>query len=264
LEYNGDKAAAAEALKREYGMEQAWYMQRPKVYTIPTPVQRNPNPKALPVGYDESGQRLFRVMVNRAIVDKGDYRRFVGFYKPAQLTAREIAEEIAAGHSVICSHGRAMSAEELAEKVEMYRKHQRGGIPLPQWTPVYWRHSAYFEACDCIGIDIDAGELASPGTIVPPFFREKSMRCMENLLLAYTTHSHTERRPRWRLIFGLTAVISDYETARRAIKAVVDLFGADPACSNPMSNLTGNSRIGRREPGHSCWLYTDGYTGEEL
>lgn len=260
LEYNNDIAAAAAALRSQYGQNTPPPRATASVvYSAPPP--RNPNPAGLRVEHDESGTRLFRVMVNRRVVDKGDYKRWVGFYTPALLTARELAEEVAAGHSVICAHLRPLFADELAERRAARR------VPLPSRGPVYWRSGNCFAACDCVGIDIDTTALSSPGTLVTPFFRPDSLRYLAAAIIAYTTYSHTDARPRWRLIFGLSTPVSDYDSARVLIRRVAAAFDADPACTNPTSNLTGNSRIGRREPGHHCWLYTataDGLREEAL
>lgn len=79
-----------------------------------------------------------------------------------------------------------------------------------------------------IGLDFDDGGVTPQVLDTDPFVQKYGG-------MAYPTFSSTEAEPRTRLIFFLDEPIRQYANARRAIAAIMHLYGnADEACKDPI------------------------------
>ena len=95
----------------------------------------------------------------------------------------------------------------------------------------------------------EAGYLTVPNALRLCELRGLSPMCV------YTTFSHTDAWPRFRLVFDLGEPITDEETARAIIQQVLTAFNAagDAKCSNPNRLFFGSTAHGVKE----SWRVSD-------
>lgn len=154
----------------------------------------------------------YRIAISRfALTQKippGDpfWNTFNGSFTNRQLTAIDLANSIYAGH------------------------------PFTTWHKDGWRKTANYQCGQHIGLDMDTEDARSS---LPELKRDSFVAKYASMI--YTTPSHTQEKPRSRIVFLLDTPIMQAVNYSLAAQALLWLFGtADRQCKDPVRFFYGS------------------------
>jgi hypothetical protein len=135
--------------------------------------------------------------INEHIIDKASsavLSENTGTFQNVDLTPTQFAEHIKLGHAFCAQHGNG------------------------------WRKSENFTVSGVLAVDIDDG-LSVQDALDDDFVQDYAS-------ILYTTPSHTEEFPRFRIVFELEVSITDKDRMRDALTGLINRFGSDEACGD--------------------------------
>ena len=145
----------------------------------------------------------FRLAISTAVINKAARDEFVllsSRLKPAVMNAEELLEHLTLmGHPICC-------AELAVDERTGYAK----------------RDHSSFVSSQVVGIDIDETDVPFEAIESDPWLRE-------NAAFAYTTPSHSNEAPRYRIMFVLAKAISKIDDYKALMASLIDKFGGDPS-----------------------------------
>lgn len=147
-----------------------------------------------------------KLATNRFIIDKSTPAMLAvhnGTFVNINLTAVQLAQRIKMGHA-FCAH----------HKDE-------------------WRKQSNFVASGFLAVDIDHG-LTVQNALDDDFVQRYAS-------ILYTTASHTEDFPRFRIVFELEVTINDAVKMRNALTGLILRFGGDAACKDACHMFYGST-----------------------
>lgn len=145
-----------------------------------------------------------KIAINKTVINKPqphEQGRITTTYQNLDLTQQEVADYINQGFAFCAQH-----------------KDQR-------------RKSANFTESGFVAVDIDSG-MSVEEAMSNEFVTNHGA-------ILYTTPSHTEEFPRFRIIFELTSPISSGEVMKNAYKGIIKKFGGDPSCKDACRQFYG-------------------------
>lgn len=144
----------------------------------------------------------FRLAISKAVINKAARDEFVllsSRLTPAVFTPEDLLEHLTImGHPICCA--------ELATD-------ERSGFAK--------RDHSSFVSSQVVGIDIDQTDVPFEAIEQDPWLREHAS-------FAYTTPSHSEESPRYRIMFVLAKAITKIDEYRALMSTLIDKFGGDP------------------------------------
>lgn len=97
-----------------------------------------------------------------------------------------------------------------------------------------YRHKDHWKQAELIILDVD--DCVSISAMKDKIERAKA----DGLLFAYTTPSHTEQKPRFRLVFVMDNIETDFNFYKSAVKVFAKMYGADIS-DNASKSYYGNT-----------------------
>ncbi len=94
------------------------------------------------------------------------------------------------------------------------------------------RKSSHFTQSGVLAVDIDDG-MAVQDAIDNDFVKNYGA-------ILYTTQSHTEDFPRFRIVFELENPITSMENMKNAYRGIIKKFGGDPSCKDACRQFYGS------------------------
>jgi Origin of replication binding protein len=158
--------------------------------------------------------KRYRLSINRHIIDKhkdGDTRFYAEGFENERSTIEELADEVRRGHAF---------APELAG----------------------CRRAENFRAADLIPVDLDH-PCSIDEVLRHPLIQAAGV-------LVYTTASHTDERPRFRVVLATAETITDSPTMRALMRSAMLRLNGDPAATDPTRIAFGNRAA-------KVWLFPD-------
>lgn len=144
---------------------------------------------------------LLRLSVNMSVMgkaSKADFYDLSNRLRPVTMSPDDIMEHLTImGHPICCA--------DLAVNDE---------------TGLCKREGAAFKSAQIIGVDIDKTSTPFEALKDDPWLKA-------NASFAYTTASHTEAEPRYRIMFVLAKPIQSADEYRAAVAALIDKLGGD-------------------------------------
>jgi hypothetical protein len=147
-----------------------------------------------------------KIAINKNIVDKATQAvlaKHTGTFKNVDITAVELAQSIKSGYAFCAQH--------------------KGG----------WRQQSNFTEAGFLAVDIDHG-LTVQNALDDEFVQRYAS-------ILYTTPSHTEDFPRFRLVFELEVSITDAVKMRNALTGLIMRLGGDTACKDACHMFYGST-----------------------
>jgi hypothetical protein len=144
--------------------------------------------------------------INENIIDKASsdvISENTGTFRNVNLTPQQFAEHIKLGHAFCAQH--------------------KDG----------WRKSANFTVSGMLAVDIDQG-LSVQDALDDEFVQDYAS-------ILYTTPSHTEEFPRFRIVFELEVPITDAQKMRHAQTGLINRFGGDGSCKDACHMFYGST-----------------------
>jgi hypothetical protein len=160
----------------------------------------------------------YPVAINTQIINKGicrhtgeieDFGWLTKYFSNAYLSANELIAHIAVGHPVIFGHFKQENREFIPDI-----KHKN------------WLYSKMF------AIDIDNGLTLDDAL---------NMKLSKKAVFIYTTHSHTEKLNKYRIVFDMNGIIDDENSFKEITSAYISEYDADIACKNVNRIFYGNN-----------------------
>lgn len=147
-------------------------------------------------------QPQIRLSINKSIMGKAsskeDFYDLSNRLSPATMTPEEIMEHLTImGHPICCSE-----------------------LQVNDKTQLCKREGASFISAQIIGVDIDKTSTPFEALRDDPWLKAHAS-------FAYTTASHTEAEPRYRIMFVLAKPIQSPEQYRAAVTGLIDKLGGD-------------------------------------
>ena len=153
--------------------------------------------------------RTYRITVNKKVKDKSkDYKKLNECFENCNCTAKEIADYIGQGFSIICAKLKVNDNGKI-ERVN------------DNWI-----------CSELIALDIDSGLSLDEAYNIP---------LTKHALLIYTSPSHTLENHRFRILFDLPYLETDKQIYREILQNFISLYNADNQCSDPVRIYFGNS-----------------------
>ena len=141
------------------------------------------------------------------------------------LVNKATAAQLAAANSLFQNVD--ITAEQLAQHV------QRGHAFCAQHKN-HWRKSANFTGAGFLAADIDHG-LPLEAAVADPFVQQYAS-------FIYTTPSHTDSVPRFRIVCELERPITDAAIMTAGLTGLIVRFGADDSCKDACRLFYGSSK----------------------
>lgn len=143
-----------------------------------------------------------RLSINRSIMGKAsskeDFYDLSNKLKPATMTPEELLEHLTLmGHPICCAE-----------------------LQVNEKTQLCKREGASFISAQIIGVDIDKTSTPFEALRDDPWLKAHAS-------FAYTTASHTEAEPRYRIMFVLARPITSPDDYRAAVTGLIDKLGGD-------------------------------------
>lgn len=195
--FNGDRQAFYNDIRDEY--KGTTTIKKRETYDR-TPEENTGKNIFTDLVYNEQGERLFHISINKNTINK-EYNKYkANNFKNEKYTVNELIKKvIGKGYLFLCGHLKGIDGE-LNSKRENY-------------------------LCgDLIAIDIDDNMTITEALNVP---------MTNEALLLYTTTNHTKEKHRFRLLFPLHNVYFDFIRLMELSKDIIDCYGADRQANNP-------------------------------
>ena len=167
---------------------------------------------------DASKQRLYRIAVNRTVINKNcnpvggqpykDYKALTEGFQNEIQSIRELADCVGRGYAVAACHFAADSEGKT------------------------YRAGKNFAGSDCFFVDVDGGLRLERAFELPE---------MRRAALVYTTCSHSESLHRYRIFFPLPRAIKQQEQFRSIVSKFIASFSGDVACTDATRGFFGNN-----------------------
>jgi hypothetical protein len=147
-----------------------------------------------------------KIAINKNIVDKATQAVLVkhtGTFQNVDISAAELAQSVQSGYAFCAQH--------------------KGG----------WRQQSNFVEAGFLAVDIDHG-LTVQNALDDEFVKQYAS-------ILYTTPSHSEDFPRFRLVFELEVSITDAVKMRNALTGLIMRLGGDTACKDACHMFFGST-----------------------
>jgi hypothetical protein len=148
-----------------------------------------------------------RLSINKSVMgktsSKEDFYDLSKRLSPATMTPEMIMEHLTImGHPICCAE-----------------------LQVDKKTKLCKREASGFVSSQIIGVDIDE-------TTVPFEELQNDDWLKEHASFAYTTPSHTDNKPRYRIIFVLARPITNPDEYRSAVTSMIDKYGGDQSAKD--------------------------------
>lgn len=158
---------------------------------------------------DSPKERVYRIAVNSQVKDKTkEYKKLNECFNNSLLTAKQIAEVIAKGHSIICAK---------------LKSDNKGNIK---------RNNESWKCSELIALDIDTGLTIDECFKIPE---------TKHALLIYTSPSHTQDKSRFRILFDLPYLETNNQRYSEILSKFIQIYKADKQCKDIARIYFGNT-----------------------